>query len=50
MRKHIMLALATVEHMRGESWGQAPIPSARTRRSLGCRPYAVSGYCFAVVG
>ena len=26
MRKHIMLALATVEHMRGESWGQVPIP------------------------
>ena len=26
MRKHIMLALATVEHMRGDSWGQAPIP------------------------
>ena len=26
MRKHIMLALATVEHMRGKSWGQTPIP------------------------
>ena len=26
MRKHIMLALAMVEHIRGESWGQTPIP------------------------